>query len=476
MSARDAQWLAQEDPNQPMHGGLILHYAGHMTRDQLLQLITERLPLLPRLRQKMVFAPFGTATPSWEDDPAFDIRNHVKELTLPQPADERVLAAAVGGVHAQHIDRTRPVWEATLLHGRPDGTTVLYFKIHHSAVDGPGMMELLPLLHDAEPGASLSPPLSNGNGHHTSPGFEVYDAVHDRIAELFELGTRVAAGMQPTALAQQTRQLSGAVASLAPELLKPQRRMPWNGELGPERRVAWTEVPFEEVRGLGKKLGGTINDVAMTIMAGGLARYLRHHAYATAGLELRDMVTVSVRRPEERGALGNRVTAVFAPLYVGIDDPLERFAAERAAMNRVKELGLAEVFDSLSQFSTLIPPIVWQLASQPRPQLPRLPIKVPQPTIVSVISSNVVGPQQPLRLAGHELVRWQSAGICMMNVGLFVVMQSYSGTFSFSVTVDPALVPDEWVLIEHFREALDELRQAASGRPAGTRAARGKKG
>jgi diacylglycerol O-acyltransferase / wax synthase len=472
MSARDVQWLAQEDATQPMHGGLVLQYAGHLSRDQVRRRILDRLPWLPRLRQKMVWAPFGIATPSWQDDPIFDIDNHVHELTLPAPADDRVLGLVAGQLHAQLLDRQRPVWDMTLLHGHSDGNTSLYFKMHHAAVDAPALMGMLPLLHDGEPGATGS--AEHGDNvppEPPDPLAELQTATHDRLAELLEVGTEMAGRMRPDAFMEQTRRLAGAMASLVPEMLKPLPSMPWNGSLGPERQVAWTEVPLQSIRDLARHLGGTINDTALTVLAGGLARYLRHHGYSTQHLELRDMVTVSVRRPEERGALGNRVTAVFAPLYVGIDDPLKRFAAERAAMNRVKEQGLAEVFDSMSDYSALIPPVLWQMAALPRPSLPKPPISLPQPAMLSVISSNVVGPRQPLHLLGHELVGWKSIGICMLNVGLFAVMQSYADRYTFSVTVDPALVPDEWQMMDAIGEAYAELQRAAADRAAARTAA-----
>src|SRR5205823_1676099 len=100
-----------------------------------------RLTRIPRLRQRVVFPPFGIAMPSWEDDPEFDIGNHVLELTLPAPGDDRVLAAVVGKLHAMPLERSRPLWQMTILHGRPDGNTVVYFKSQHALVDGPAMME-----------------------------------------------------------------------------------------------------------------------------------------------------------------------------------------------------------------------------------------------------------------------------------------------------------------------------------------------
>jgi WS/DGAT/MGAT family acyltransferase len=458
----DAMWLAVEDVTQPMHGGNLLFYDAHLPAEELMQLILDRMPLFPRFRQRVVYPPFGIASPSWDDDPNFDIRNHVHEMVLPDPADDRVLAETAGRLHSQLLDRGRPLWDMTVLQGRVEGT-VVYFKSQHAMVDGPAMMDLLPLLHDPEPGSARAQPPIMPPPVAPDPVAQLQDAVRDRLSELVQLGTDLAfSSMRPGAVADQTRQMTGALTGLMPEMAKPVPSMPWNGSLGTDRRFAWFEVPFERISHIRSALGGTVNDVAMAIMAGGLARYLRDHGHSTAGVELRDMVTVSIRRPEERGTMGNHVASVIAPLYVGIDDPTERLAAERAAMDRVKEQGLAGVMDSMAGLADLVPPVVWVMAAMPRPTMPRPPIRLPQPVFFSVISSNIPGPRRTLHMGGRRLLSWQAIGICMMNIGLFLVVLSYHDKISFSVTVDPALVPDEWKLVEDLRAAFEEMEQAAS--------------
>jgi hypothetical protein len=85
----------------------------------------------------------------------------------------------------------------------------------------------------------------------------------------------------------------------------------------------------------------------------------------------------------------------------------------------------------------------------------------------NVISSNIPGPRRPFYLHGHELLSWQAVGICMLNIGLFLVVLSYHDKISFSVTVDPSLVPDEWVVLEHIRASLAEMQQAAAAAAPG---------
>jgi WS/DGAT/MGAT family acyltransferase len=473
----DAMWLAQEDATQGMHGTSFLTYEGVLSRDELLRLVDDRLALLPRFRQKVVYPPFGIARPSWEDDPNFDLNNHVKELTLPPGIDERGLAEVAASVHVPRLDRDRPLWEMTLLQGRADGTTVLCLKLHHAMVDGPSLVEILPLLHDALPGGEPRPTVV-AQAPDADPIAQLQDAVRDRLTEVVQLGTDLAfRSLRPEAAIEQTQRMARALAQLSPEMLKQPPRMPWNAPLSPDRRVAWGDVPFETIQRIREALGGTVNDVALAVLAGALGRYLREHGHQVEGVQLRDMVTTSVRRPEERGMLGNRVAAMMVPLYVGIADPVERLRAEREAMDRIKEQGMAGMMDEMSGVADLIPPVVWLMASMPRPTLPRpelpnlfrgmpglpgMPGPSPsEPVLINIASANIRGPQKPLHLGGHALLSWHTAGMLGMNVGLFLVILTYNDRFVFSMTVDPRRVPDEWSLIEHFEATIGELREAA---------------
>src|SRR5262249_52732720 len=156
------------------------------------------------------------------------------------------------------------------------------------------------------------------------------DAANQWTEESFRL-------LRPGETGERGRQLLSALVSTLPSVLKPAPRLPFNAPLSTERQFGWAEFPFSEIRAIRAALGGTINDVVLTVIAGGLGRYLRGRGVPTDGVEARAMCPVSMRRAEERGALGNLVSMMFAPLFVGIADPVERLAAERAAMESLKD-------------------------------------------------------------------------------------------------------------------------------------------
>ena len=195
-----------------------------------------------------------------------------------------------------------------------------------------------------------------------------------------------------------------------------------------------------------------MNDVVLAILSGALGRYLRARGLPTDGVELRAMCPVSMRRADERGALGNLVSVMIAPLYVGIVDPAERLAAERSAMERLKSQDQAGGLYSLQQLLNGVP-ASWQAFAGA--------FTVPQ-TLFNTVSTNVPGPQIPLYLAGRRLLNWIPLGICSTGVGLFVAILSYDRRLTFGLTFDPALIADGWEIADCLRDSFAELRAAAA--------------
>src|SRR5262245_29865111 len=121
LTSIDAGFLYAEKPEQPMHVGGCMVYEGHVARAELCPLMLDRLHRLPRYRQRVVFPPFALAHPTWEDDPRFDIDDHIEEHSLPAPGDDRAMAEAGGRAYAGMLDRSHPLWKLCLLQGRADG-------------------------------------------------------------------------------------------------------------------------------------------------------------------------------------------------------------------------------------------------------------------------------------------------------------------------------------------------------------------
>lgn len=449
----DSTFLYFEKAEQPMHVGGCMVYEGRISKEEVTALLAGRLHRLPRYRQKVVFPPFGLAHPTWEDDPGFDIGHHVDEVTLSPPGDDRAMADVGGRVYAGMLDRRHPLWKLILVHGRSDGNTAMIWKVHHAMVDGVSGVDLTMVLNDITPTPEASPPPAAWEPRPVPDAIALLqDAVRDRLTEAAQSFTDEAFRLlRPNEVGERARQLTGSLTSAMPSVLRPAPATPFNGPLSPERHFAWQELPFGEVRAIRGALGGTVNDVVLTVLAGALGRYLRSRGQRTDGVELRAMCPVSMRRPDERGALGNLVSIMIAPLFVGVADPIERLTAERQAMDRLKDQDQAGGIYSMTQLMNRVP-ASWQafagLFSMPQ-------------TLFNTVSTNVPGPQIPLYLGGRRLLTWVPLGICATGIGLFVAILSYHQKLTFGLTVDPRLVPDAWTLADCLRESFTELRAAA---------------
>lgn len=454
MTTTDASFLYVEKPNQPMHIGSCNVYESHIPAAELRQLILDRLHLLPRYRQKAVFPPFTIAHPTWEDDAEFDITYHVQELTLPESMDDRMLSNEGGRVFAQVLDRNRPLWKLVLLHKGEGGPTAMIAMVHHAMVDGVSGVELQMVLHDLTADAEPPAPLASEWEPRPVPDqiALMQDALKDRLAEAARQWTDEAfRWLRPSAVQERSRQLSRSASSALPQMLQPAPRTPFNAPVSSQRQFAWVQFSFTDIRSIRSALGGTINDVVLAVVSGGLGRYLRAHSYPTEGVELRAMCPVSMRRPDEQGALGNLVSMMIAPLYVGVLDPVERLRATREAMETLKSQDQAGGLYAMTEMANLIPP-AWQALA--------MRFDVPN-TLLNTVSTNVPGPQIPLYLGGRKLLHWYPIGPLANSVGLFNAILSYNQVLTIGATVDPKLVPDVWFYMDCLRESFAELHAAA---------------
>jgi diacylglycerol O-acyltransferase len=467
LTTQDASFLYFERPNQPMHGVGVAVYEGHLTLDDVIRVTGERLHLLPRYRQKLVFPPFGIAHPTWEDDPDFDLRHHITEDTLPPPGDDRAVASAVARQLVPPLPRDRPLWKMVVLHGRADGNTAILSMVHHAMIDGVSGVDLMLVMHDLTPDAA--PPPSPATPWQPAPRPDpialLQDAVRDQLVEAAQRWTDdTFRQYRPGEAAARAQQISTALAASLPSMLQPAPRTPFNGPISRERAVSWAQFSFTEVRAIRAVLGGTVNDVVLAVVAGAIGRYLRHHGHRTEGVELRAMCPVSMRQAEGRGTMGNQVSMMIAPLFVGILDPVERLAAERTAMERLKQQDQAGGFYAMTEQGNQVPPWQQALAGQ---------VEVPN-TLLNTVSTNVPGPQIPLYMRGRKMLAYFGFGMLSANIGLFNAIGSYNQVLTIGATVDPKLVPDVWFYADCLRESFAELRgaaervAAASGTPSPT--------
>jgi WS/DGAT/MGAT family acyltransferase len=228
-------------------------------------------------------------------------------------------------------------------------------------------------------------------------------------------------------------------------------RSPLNVRIGPHRRFAWVDADLAVFKAIKTALGGTVNDVVLAVVAGALRTHLERHGHDVAGLQLKAMVPVSVRADAERGALGNRVTAVYAPLPVGVADPIGRFRAVHEATRDLKASGQAVGAERIAALTAFASPTVLSQAArlQGRQRLFNLTV------------TNVPGPQFPLYLLGRRLRELYPLVPLAENTALGVAIMSYDGGIDFGLVGDYDALPDLDALAEALEAAISELADAA---------------
>jgi WS/DGAT/MGAT family acyltransferase len=208
---------------------------------------------------------------------------------------------------------------------------------------------------------------------------------------------------------------------------------------------------LDDVKAVKNELGGTVNDVVLATVAGALGRHMRRRGEDAGDGVLRAMVPVSVRAEEERGALGNRVAAMMAPLPVGEEDPRRRLEIVSEAMATIKRSGQAVGAQVLTNLSGFAPPTVMSQASR----------LISTQRFFNLVVTNVPGPQFPLYLLGRELTDIFPMVPLARGQALGVAIMSYNGRMNYGLVGDYDALADIDDLPADFDAALAELADVA---------------
>jgi hypothetical protein len=249
-----------------------------------------------------------------------------------------------------------------------------------------------------------------------------------------------------------------ALAGTLPELLRPTDRLPFNRPCSGVRGHCWTSSAFAEARAIKTALGGTINDVVMTVVAGAVSRYVRAHREPVKGRLVRFMVPVNLRTEDPQAAAGNEISMLPLSLPLDVDDPVERLRVVAMRSAAMKAARIADVVHLIGTWLGWTPPAVQE-------NLAALPF-LPQPVlIVNMVCTNVPGPMFPLYANGRQLLTYYPHVPCGSDVGISVAISSYNQKLYYGVTYDLQAAPDGELFRDFLVEAYEELRDAAGIRP-----------
>lgn len=458
LSWGDTFFLYLERDGQPLNIASTCEFEGKISLEVCARFVESKLDLIPRYKQRAVFPPFNIGLPTWEPDPHFDIRNHVREVVLRQGTDAD-LKQETARVVSSHLNRAHPLWDLTLVRGLKGNRTAIIFRIHHCLADGVSGVGIMNVLLDASP-TPQKPPRQKTQPEGGQPTDSVAILL-DRFVKSYQSiieGTLTAQTevfhIVNQMLARAAQGQTDQLIHLVPELATPSERLPFNKVCRGPQQVAWGEMAMSEIKAIRTSLGGTVNDVILTVVTSTLRRYSELHGTKITGRQIRIIVPVNVRGNGDVSELGNRIT--FLPVNVPLDVRNPRRLLERVS-ERISFLRGVGVPEMVGLFGTLVSKVPLPLQAALVPLLTQLPL-----SLSNTICTNVPGPQLPLHLLGHKLQRCYPYVPIGGELGLNVAILSYDGTAYFGFGGDVHAVPDIEVFEDLLRESIHELRAAAA--------------
>jgi WS/DGAT/MGAT family acyltransferase len=466
LSSLDVSFLYVEGRTTPMHvGGLAIFEPPRdgFDYDRMVELIQDRISLVPRYRQKIKWVPGNLASPVWVDDSEFDISYHVRRSVLPKPGSEQQLLELVARLQSRHLDRNRPLWEMNIVEGLADHRIAVISKTHHALVDGLSAIDLVQVILDVSPQPRQVPADTWTPEPEPSGPALAFEAVSDIVRQPSAAIDTVRMGVND--VRATTRRVAGAVGGLlsaARVVARPAPTSPLNATIGSQRRFAVARTELDDYRRVRKQFGGTVNDVVLATVAGALREWLLLRGRpVTPSTSVRALVPVSVRLPtdgDER-LTGNKVSSYLIDLPVGEPSPTIRLTQISYAMKAHKESGQSVGAKALITVGGFAPPTLHALGARATGNLSR--------RLFNLVVTNVPGPQFPLYAAGARLREMFPVVPLVTGQALSIGLTSYDGSVYYGLNADRDSMSDVDTLAGLIEESLAELVTATDAPPPG---------
>lgn len=474
----DALFLYFERDCTPLNIASVAVFDGVITREQMRRYVASKLPRIPRYMQKVVFPPLNVGLPSWEFDQDFDIDNHIHQRKL-RHGTESELKTVASHILSRPLDRAHPLWDFTVLPGFEGKKTALIARVHHCMADGMSGVGILNAVMDTTDKVLRLPKIKKEipKPPRYAPGSVGIDAAlhswFSTVERMLKAGSEILATAQrltqsPGSEHQNSEPASASslqeFARVMPQLGSLPDRLPFNTLCQGPQNFDWTEVSFEEMRAIKKKTGTTINDVLLALLTSTFRRYARSSGVELRGRSLRIVVPVNTRREHEMNALGNHITFVPVDTPLDIAEMDELLAAVHERMLSVKSARVGEIVAFAGMLMGALPsPIQATLA----PMIANLNL-----SLCNTICTNVPGPQYPLYLLGHKMLRAYPIVPIGGEMGINVAMLTYDGMAYFGFLGDAKAAPHLATLPKFLDAAMRELKSAVGIRTEPSRSKR----
>jgi WS/DGAT/MGAT family acyltransferase len=447
-----------ERPNVHMHvGATQIYEAGPLRKPDggiditaFKRAVESILHLIPRYRQKLKWIPYDYH-PVWIDDRRFNLDYHIRHTSLPRPGSDAQLKQLAGRIMAQQLDRTKPLWEFWVVEGLEGDRFAVISKVHHCMIDGQSGAELVQVMMSLTPDQELPQALP----YMPRPAPSDIELWLDQWGRRLSIPADVLRslrdfGVQAADVQQEILTRINALTELAGYAIRSASDTPLNGRIGPHRRVNWLSMPLDDVKAVRRVLGCSVNDVVLATVTGAVRAYLIHRRVNPDRLDFRVSAPVSVRREEERGTLGNRVSSWILRLPIGETDAVKRLETIRRVTQQLKKSQQALGVEMLMAAAEWAPAQLLSLGSR----------ATSGP--INMIVTNVPGPQIPLYMLGARLLEMFPQVPLLENTGLGIALFSYDGRLFWGFNSDPDLIPDLAAFVQAIKTSFQELHASAS--------------
>jgi WS/DGAT/MGAT family acyltransferase len=466
LSGVDGAFLNLETAATPMHvGSLHLFETPPGYKGNFFAAVRRMMEsrMVPVLRRRLAALPLQLANPVWLQGEV-DLDEHIRRVRVPAPGTRAQLEAVVAGLHAELLDRSRPLWMIHVFDGLEGSARAYYFKIHHAMLDGQAGVALAGALFDTSPDPAPRPK-ARARVVHENPGALALAAAafrHDaaqylRLVRELPGVVRTLAGVIKSSAGKS----HGAPGSDdAPSLSELRRsvsfgpRTAFNVAIAPERGFAAAEVPRAELKAIATANGATVNDVVLALCSGALRRYLKR----TASVPRKSLIAAMPISLREPGNTEMRTQAMLSlvSLATNVADPVKRLQAIRDSSGATKAVARRAKSVIPTDIPLLgVPWLLGALASL----YGRSRVVDTLPVMANVLVSNVPGPPVPLYVGGLRMVGYWPLSIVEHGVGVNITLIDYAGTLFFGFVVARNAVPDPRALADDFLAAFDELKQ-----------------
>ncbi len=465
LSILDRTFLDLESPETHMHvAGVMIFDAAPLTTsaggidiDRIRRYAASRMHLIPRYRQRIARVPVENH-PVWIDDRRFNLDYHVRHTALPRPGDEEQLKRLAGRIVSQQLDRGKPLWELWIAEGLQGNRFAAICKTHHCMIDGIAAVDLATVLLSPSPETAIdeAPPWHPRLA--PSRGELVVAEAARRITAPLKLGRAALGAIRNPREMVETALNAGEQISAVTETLgagfSPASDSIFNQPIGAHRRFDWTVLDLSEVKRVKNRLGGTVNDAVLAIVAGAVGSFLRTRGVSPAKiaeLDFRALVPVSLRQLSQRGTLGNRIASWAARLPIAESDPRRRLQIVREVTGDLKRSRQAMGAEALATVSEWTVPTLLSLAMRLAARARSFNLTV----------TNVPGPQIPLYMVGAKMQAAYPLGPLFQNQALNIALLSYESRLHWGFNADYDVLPDLGDFTAAIRRSFEELRAAA---------------